>query len=60
MSYSSSHKDTLELRFDKGDWPGLLSRGVLWDPLGPSPDRESAIGWVGNAPALVPEPLTRM
>jgi hypothetical protein len=28
-------------------------------PLGSSPDRESAVGWVGNAPALVPGPLAR-
>ena len=41
--------------------------GVLWDPLaprrrplGPSPDRESVIGWIGSARALAPGPLTRL
>jgi hypothetical protein len=47
---------------------GLLTQGVLGvprdpsaprrGPLGPFPDRERAIH-VGNAPALVPEPLAR-
>ena len=47
--------------------PGLLTQGVPQDPLvprrgplGSSLDRESAKGQVGNAPALVPEPLARM
>ena len=50
----------------------LLTRGVPvvphQDPLAPrrghalgfSPDRESAIGWIRNAPALVPRPLARL
>ena len=29
-------------------------------PLGSSPDRERAIGWIGNAPVLVPGPLARL
>jgi hypothetical protein len=49
---------------------GLLTQGVpgvpqdpvapRGGPLGSSPDRERAIGWIGNAPALVPGPSARL